>query len=100
MFAEHAKVAGQLDIAGDPGQIAHHIMARGRHERVAEGEIQFDVFAQLIDRAAPLVRNLVQGISGGVFEKNVIRGRKSRRDRRDSAGFRSDRDSRMSLSAS
>ena len=50
---ENAKVGGQLDVVGNVGEVAHHVMARGRSEGFAGGESQFDVTAQLVDSAAP-----------------------------------------------
>jgi hypothetical protein len=67
-FLDHAKLGRQVDVVGNLGEVAHNIMARGRSERFAGCEIQFYVAAQLVDRAAPLARNLAQRIPGGVFK--------------------------------
>jgi hypothetical protein len=66
---ENVKVGEQLDVVGNRGELAHQVMARGRSERFAGGEIQFDVIAQPVDRASALARYLAQRLPGSVFKK-------------------------------
>ena len=70
--AENVKVAGQLDVAGNVGEIAQHVTARGRGKRLAGRKIQIDVGAKLADGAALFVGNLAQRMPGGVFEKDIV----------------------------
>jgi hypothetical protein len=71
-LAENAKVAGQLDSVGNAGEVSRHVAAGGLGKRLAGGEIQVDIAAQPVDRAALFMGNCAQCIPGGVFEKDSV----------------------------
>jgi hypothetical protein len=66
------KVAGQLDIVGNVGEVSRHVAARGWSKRIAGCEIQVDIGTQPVDRAALLMGNFAQRMPGGVFEKDIV----------------------------
>jgi hypothetical protein len=71
-LAENAKVAGQLDIVGNVGGVSRHVAAGGLGKWFAGREIQVDIAAQPVDRAALLMGNFAQSVPGGVFEKDIV----------------------------